>query len=46
MECTRHIELDIPYDDAISRVKDALKDQGFGILTANGRTVIDALRIA
>ena len=33
MEFTRRIELDIPYDDAITRVKDALKDQGFGILT-------------
>ncbi len=33
MDFTRRIELDIPYDDAISRVKDALKDQGFGVLT-------------
>ncbi len=33
MDFTRRIELDVPYDDAISRVKDALKDQGFGVLT-------------
>lgn len=33
MAFTRRIELDIPYDDAIARVKDALKDQGFGVLT-------------
>ena len=33
MAFTRRIELDIPYDDAIVRVKDALKDQGFGVLT-------------
>ena len=33
MDFTRRIELDIPYDDAIARVKDALKDQGFGVLT-------------
>ena len=33
MDFTRRIELDATYDDAIERVKDALKDQGFGILT-------------
>lgn len=33
MEFSRRIELDIPYDVAISRVKGALKDQGFGVLT-------------
>ena len=33
MDFTRRIELDTPYDDAIPRVKDALKDQGFGVLT-------------
>ena len=33
MDFTRRIELDVPYDDAIPRVKDALKDQGFGVLT-------------
>jgi len=33
MDFTRRIELNTPYDDAIPRVKDALKDQGFGVLT-------------
>lgn len=33
MDFTRRIELDFTYDDAIERVKDALKDQGFGVLT-------------
>ena len=33
MDFTRRIELDTPYDDAMHRVKDALKDQGFGVLT-------------
>jgi len=33
MDFTRRIELDVPYDDAIPRVKDALKEQGFGVLT-------------
>ena len=33
MDFTHRIELDTPYDDAIPRVKDALKDQGFGVLT-------------
>ena len=33
MDFTRRVELDTSYDDAIGRVKDALKDQGFGILT-------------
>ena len=33
MEFTRRIELDTNYDDTIGRVTDALKDQGFGILT-------------
>ena len=30
---TRRIELDADYDDAIARVKEALKEQGFGVLT-------------
>ncbi len=33
MDFTLRIELDTPYEDAITYVKDALKDQGFGILT-------------
>ena len=33
MDFTRRIELDNTYDDAIARVKDALKEQGFGVLT-------------
>jgi len=33
MDSTRRIELDAPYDEALGRVKDALKDQGFGVLT-------------
>lgn len=33
MDFTRRIELDTSYDDTIGRVKDALKDQGFGVLT-------------
>ena len=33
MDFTRRVELDISFDDAIDSVKDALKDQGFGILT-------------
>ena len=33
MDFTRRIELDTPYDDAITSVKDALKEQGFGVLT-------------
>ena len=33
MDFTRRIELDASYDDAIQRVKDALEDQGFGVLT-------------
>ena len=33
MDFTRRIELDTAYDDTIVRVKDALKDQGFGVLT-------------
>ena len=33
MNFTRRIELDIAYDDAIGRVKDALTDHGFGGLT-------------
>lgn len=33
MDFTRRIELDLPYDDAIPLVKDALKAQGFGVLT-------------
>lgn len=33
MNFTRRIELDATYEDAIPRVKDALKEQGFGVLT-------------
>ncbi len=33
MDFTRRIELDTDYDDTIARVKDALKEQGFGVLT-------------
>ncbi len=33
MDFTLRIELDISYDDAIPLVKDALKAQGFGVLT-------------
>lgn len=33
MDFTRRIELDSPYDEAITRVTGALKDQGFGVLT-------------
>lgn len=33
MEFTRRIDLDVPYEEAISRVKEALQDQGFGVLT-------------
>jgi len=33
MDFTRRIELATTSDDAIGRVKDALKDQGFGVLT-------------
>ena len=33
MNFTRRVELDLTYDDAITRVKDALAEQGFGVLT-------------
>lgn len=33
MDFTRRVELDSSYDDAITRVTEALKDQGFGVLT-------------
>ena len=33
MDFTRRIELDTAYDDTIVRVRDALKDQCFGVLT-------------
>lgn len=33
MDFTLRIELDTTYEDAIPRVKDALKEQGFGVLT-------------
>ncbi|MEO5973612.1 MAG: DUF302 domain-containing protein [Ilumatobacteraceae bacterium] len=33
MDFTRRIELNATYDEAIPRVKGALKDQGFGVLT-------------
>ena len=48
MDFTRSIELDISFDDAIDRVKEALKDQGFGILTEIDvrQTLKDKLGIA
>lgn len=33
MEFTRRIEIDAAYGDAVPLVKEALKDQGFGVLT-------------
>lgn len=33
MDFTRRTEVGLSYDDAVVRVKDALKDQGFGVLT-------------
>lgn len=33
MDFTRRIELDTPFDDVITTVKHALKEQGFGVLT-------------
>lgn len=33
MDYARTITLDIPYDDAVPKVKDAFKAQGFGTLT-------------
>lgn len=33
MDFTRRIELDHPYADVVPRVKDALREQGFGVLT-------------
>ncbi|MHB8669667.1 MAG: DUF302 domain-containing protein [Acidimicrobiales bacterium] len=33
MDFTRRVELDASYEEAIPKVKDALKDQGFGVLT-------------
>ncbi|HMA46104.1 MAG TPA: DUF302 domain-containing protein [Frankiaceae bacterium] len=33
MEYGRRIELPVPYDVAVGRVKEALKEQGFGVLT-------------
>lgn len=33
MDFTRRVEIDAPYDQAVARVKDALKEQGFGVLT-------------
>ena len=33
MDFTRRIELDVPYNEAVTRVTAALKDQGFGIQT-------------
>ena len=33
MEFTRRVEVDLPYEDAVRQVKDALKVQGFGILS-------------
>lgn len=33
MDFTRRIELDTTYDESIPLVKDALKEQGFGVLT-------------
>ncbi|CAN5557440.1 DUF302 domain-containing protein [soil metagenome] len=33
MDFSRHIELDATYDEAVAWTRDALGDQGFGILT-------------
>ena len=33
MDFTRRIDLDASYDDAVARVTEALKEQGFGVLT-------------
>ena len=33
MDFTRRVEVDACYDDVVTRVKDALKEQGFGVLT-------------
>ena len=33
MDFTRRLELAAPYDDVVARVKEALKEQGFGVLT-------------
>jgi len=33
MDYTRRIELDTPYEETILLVKEALKEQGFGVLT-------------
>jgi uncharacterized protein (DUF302 family) len=33
MDFTYRIETDLPYEDAIERVTETLKDQGFGVLT-------------
>ena len=48
MDFTRSIELDISFDDAIDRVKEALKEQGFGVLTEIDvrQTIKDKLGIA
>ena len=47
MDFTRRIELDATYDDAVTRVRDALKEQGFGVLTEIDvrRTLKDKLDI-
>ena len=33
MEVTLRIEIDTPYDEAVTRVREALAEQGFGVLT-------------
>lgn len=33
MDFTRRVDIDALYDDVVARVKDALEDQGFGVLT-------------
>ena len=33
MNFTQRIDIDLDYDDTIARVTDALKEQGFGVLT-------------
>ncbi len=33
MDFTVRVDVDATYDDAVARVRDALKDQGFGVLT-------------
>ncbi len=43
MDCTITVTLDLPYEQAVPKVKEAFKAQGFGTLTEfDTRTVADA----